>query len=218
MKNNKYFKRVKRISALLLTVALLLGGVFVFSSCSSRAPEIEDVYDRVVYLIENAAEVNTVLFGEGLPVFSSGSEESELLNLYYMSSKDGREYVKPYAMYENIDEIKEKAELVYGGEYLKSLYESTFTGYAISEVEDVVLPARYSEDANWIYQNSTVTGLITGHRSYNYATMRIVSPSSAKYMRIEIESYSDDATDSPITDTLSFVYENGNWYLDGPSC
>ena len=69
MKNKKYFKRIKRISALLLTVALLLGGVFAFSSCSSRAPEIEDVYDRVVYLIENAAEVNTVLFGEGLPVF-----------------------------------------------------------------------------------------------------------------------------------------------------
>lgn len=215
MKKSRYNK----VLILFGLIAAVVLSTLCFASCSaSDPPPVEEIYDRLVYLIENSAEVNTVFFGEGLPVYRRGSDEAELLRIYYMSSDEVLEEVKlQYCEYLTLEEVKAKAELVYGEEYRESLYETVFTGYAISESSGSILPARYSEDEKGIYQNSEVTPLVSGVRNYDYASMKIVS-GNKKYIRVEIESYTDAAPDERVVSKLSFVYERGNWYLNSPSC
>ena len=208
----KKFKFIKLLSVLVITAAMLAAA----SGCSSpKAPELSSVYDRYVSLIENATEINTVFFGEGLPVYDRNGEEARLSNMYYAAADDGNEYVKPYAMYRGIDDIKSEAQKVYGDEYLESLYESLFTGYTAEELGSI-LPARYSEDEKNFYQNSGVTPLISGAKVYDYSTMSILPESTATLVRVEIQAYEESNPTEPYTAKLSFVYENGDWYLNSP--
>lgn len=192
--------------------AILLSAV----GCSRpQAPQLSEVYDRYVYLIESAASVNAVFFGEGLPVYKRDSVEAELQNMYYGVTDDGREIVKPYSVYMSIDGIKAAANKVYGSEYRESLYESLFTGYTAEEL-GTVLPARYFEDEKGFYQNARVTPLTSGAKVYDYATMKILRESTATNVRVEVECYEVDKPAERITVKVSFVYENGDWYLDSP--
>lgn len=208
----KKFRYIKLIAVFLIAASVMGAAV----GCSRpQPPDLSEVYDRYVYLIENAADVNTVFFGEGLPVYHRGDDEAEIQNMYYGVADDGREYVKPYAMFQSIDKIKAAAERVYGSEYLKSLYESLFTGYTAEEL-GVVLPPRYLEDEKGFYQNANVTPLTSGTKVYDYATMRILPESTKTNVRVEVECYEVNAPDDRMTVKVSFVYESGNWYLDSP--
>lgn len=207
----------KRILSLLLALWLLLTSLLPMSSCATKPPELEQVYDRLVSLIEASHEINVVMFGAGLPVYPRGNEEDELLHRYFGVTEDGREYVSAYAKFDSIENIKAAISEVYSEDYRNSVFETLFTGYASDVVSDSILPARYSEDEQWMYQNSYVEPLVSGVRVYDYATMRIVSPSRGDYLIVEISSRTEDSTEW-VTLDLSFVYENDNWYLDGPSC
>lgn len=209
---------MKKIISLCLAVLMLATALLPMSACASKPPELEDVYDRLVYLIENAHEVNVVMFGAGLPVYPRDTDEEALLHRYYGFYEDGREFVTAYSKFGNLESIKAAVAEVYGEEYRNSVFEGLFTGYASDVVSDSVLPARYSEDETRMYQNSNVTPLVTGTRVYDYATMKIVSPSRGDYLIVEISSYAENKPDEWVTIDLSFVFENGNWYLDGPSC
>ena len=203
---------IKLFSALTVAAAILTAA----AGCSSpQPPELSEVYDRYVSLIENATEINTVFFGEGLPVYHREGEEAELLNMYYGVGDDGNEYVKPYAMYRGIEDIKSAAEKVYGDEYLESLYESLFTGYTAEELGSI-LPPRYMEEEKNFYQNSDVTPLVMGSKVYDYSTMTILPESTATTVRVEIRAYEESAPNEAYTAKLSFVYENGEWYLNSP--
>ena len=209
----------KRFLSLCIAVLLLLTALFSLPACSQNPPpDIELIYDRLVEVIEASHEVNVVMFGYGLPVYPRGSEEDQLIHRYYGVAEDGREFVSAYAKFDNIESIKEAARKVYSEDYCNSVFESLFTGYASDEVSGSILPARYSEDEKWIYQNSHVDPLVTGTRVYDYASMKIVFPSTSKMIKVEIRSYAEDHPEEWVTVDLSFVYENGNWYLDGPSC
>ena len=68
---------MKKKQAILITTVALLISLLVpfFSSCGVyNPPPLSDVYERLVYLIEGSQDVNTFLFGEGLPVYEVGSE------------------------------------------------------------------------------------------------------------------------------------------------
>ena len=47
--------------------------------------------------------------------------------------------------------------------------------------------------------------------------MEIVKPSSNQYLFVSIESYTEEHPDQRVVFTLSFVWENDNWYLNAPS-
>ncbi|MBE6585453.1 MAG: hypothetical protein E7645_02875 [Ruminococcaceae bacterium] len=206
------------IIAIVSVILLLCITVGLIIALCSRPPELELVYDRLVELIEKSHEVNVVMFGAGLPVYPRGTEEDELLHRYYGFYQDGREFITPYAKFSNIASIKEAASQVYSSEYCDSLFESLFTGYAPDVSTGSILPARYSEDDMRMYQNSYVKPIISGTRVYDYASMEIVFPSRGNYIIVEIDSYAENDPDNWVTVDLTFVYENGNWYLDGPSC
>lgn len=210
---------MKRILTILLAVLMLVGSVVGLASCSASepAPDIDQVYDRLVQVIEASHEVNVLLFGAGLPVYPRGDAEDELVHRYYGVDDNGREYVTPYAKYASIAEMQAAIAAVYSTEYRESLYESLFTGYAANEMS-VVMPARFSEDERYLYMSKYVDPLVKGVRVYDYASMEIVSYSHSSRMRISIRSYTENQPDEWVNVYLTFVYENGDWYLDSPSC
>ena len=211
---------MKRIVSLL--VALLLMGSLAVSllSCGSKGepPALEEVYDRVVEVVEASHEINVLLFGAGLPVYPRGDAEDELIHRYYNVVDDGRQFVAPYSKYRTIGEMKTAISAVYSVEYRHSLYETLFTGFADSGVA-ATMPARFQEDERALYQSRYVSPLVEGGRIYDYASMEIDEESShATYIRVAIPSYSEKKPDVWTTVYLSFVLENGDWYLDSPSC
>jgi hypothetical protein len=209
---------MKKIMSLLLTVALLCGAVVGLSACSGgNPPPLEDVYDRIVTVVEASHEVNVLLFGAGLPVYPRGDAEDDLIHRYYGVADDSREYVTPYTKYKSIDQMQSAIAAVYSVRYRESLYETLFTGYADGDIM-TVMPARFQEDERALYQSKYVESLVSGVRVYDYAAMEIVGGSNATRIRVAIPSYSESKPDLWTTVTLSFVYENGDWYLDSPSC
>ena len=210
---------MKRIGRVFLILLILV--TVIMSSCcdASRepAPNIDEVYDRLVQVIEASHEVNVLLFGAGLPVYPRGDAEDLLVHRYYGVTDNGQQFVTPYAKYTSIAEMQTAIAAVYSTEYRESLYESLFTGYAADEMS-VVMPARFSEDDKFLYMSRYVSPLVEGVRVYDYASMQIVEYSHASRLRVAIRSYTEDRPEEWKTVYLSFVYENGDWYLDSPSC
>ena len=210
---------MKRIGRFFLILLILV--TVIMSSCcdASRepAPAIDEVYDRLVQVIEASHEVNVLLFGAGLPVYPRGDAEDLLVHRYYGVTDNGQQFVTPYAKYASIAEMQTALAAVYSTEYRESLYESLFTGYAADEMS-VVMPARFSEDDKFLYMSRYVSPLVEGVRVYDYASMQIVEYSHASRLRVAIKSYTEDRPEEWKTVYLSFVYENGDWYLDSPSC
>ena len=210
---------MKRIGRIFLILLILL--TVIMSSCCDAgrepAPEMDEVYDRLVQVIEASHEVNVLLFGAGLPVYPRGDAEDLLVHRYYGVTDNGQQFVTPYAKYDSIAEMQTAIAAVYSTEYRESLYESLFTGYAADEMS-VVMPARFSEDERFLYMSQYVSPLVEGVRVYDYASMQIVDYSHASRLRVSIRSYTEDHPEEWKTVYLSFVYENGDWYLDSPSC
>ena len=212
----KLMKLMKRI-AVILMVLLIVGTTACCDAPRDPAPELDTVYDRLVQVIEASHEVNVLLFGAGLPVYPRGDAEDELVHRYYGVVDNGQEFVTPYAKYNSIADMQAAIAAVYSTEYRESLYESLFTGYAADEMS-VIMPARFSEDERFLYMSKYVDPLVDGVRVYDYASMEIVNYSHASRLRVSIRSYTEDHPEEWKTVYLSFVYENGDWYLDSPSC
>ena len=210
---------MKRILILLLALCLLGGTVFGLASCGrSDAPELDEVYDRLVQVIEASHEVNVLLFGVGLPTYPRGDAEDELVHRYFGFGDESRVYVTPYAKYKSIEEIKTAIAAVYSTAYRQSLYESLLTGYVADEMS-VAMPARFMEDDRYLYMSTHVEPLVEGVRVYDYASMEIVEyTKSTSRLRVSIRSYAENYPEEWRTVYLSFVHENGDWYLDSPSC
>lgn len=210
---------MKRILTILLAALMLAGSAVGLASCSASepAPDIDQVYDRLVQVIEASHEVNVLLFGAGLPVYPRGDAEDELVHRYYGVADNGQQFVTPYAKYTSIAEMQAAIAAVYSTEYRESLYESLFTGFAADEMS-VVMPARFSEDERFLYMSKYVDPLVDGVRVYDYASMEIISYSHSSRLRVSVNSYTEDRPEEWKRVYLSFVYENGDWYLDSPSC
>ncbi|MBQ7347438.1 MAG: hypothetical protein IJW55_05725 [Clostridia bacterium] len=209
----------KRIFTVILSLCLMLGSSVCFTGCS-RAPKVEDIYDRVVELIEASYELNTVFYGEGLPVYESDSVYADYTHMYYGFTYAGDyEIVSDYTKFASVDEIKAAAEKVYSTAYLEDvLYPSAFDGYAIDDGTggSAYAYSRYVDDGMWIYRSvHDKNYLQNGTRVYDYSTMKIVSPSNGEACYVSIESYllSDPANIS--TDPIRLVLQDdGQWYLD----
>lgn len=205
-------RRVLLVVMLLLTALLTMSAV----SCAGRAPEISDVRDRFVELIEASNEINNIFFGDGLPVYKRGDELAERLGIYYSDTNTSYNIVAEEARFVTEDAIKYAAEKVYSEEYLSALYETAFDG-VISAGQTKL---RFYDDGSSLRQNVGVTDgsdvVRINERIYDYSTMEIISPSDSEYVNVRIESYTP-SSDAPQTVYLSFVYQNGDWYLDSPT-
>ena len=206
---------------ILTVVCLLLVGIVGGSVYYATVPKVDEVYDRVVELIEASYELNTVFYGAGLPVHKTDSAYAEFSHLYFnFQYKGDYEIVTEYAKFLSEEEIKLAAEKVYSKDYLENvLYNNAFVGYAIEDGAGgaAYASSRYLEDSEWIYQavNENDNYLKGGMRIYDYSTMKIVAPSNSKVCYVSIESYLPDNPSVVMTDSLRLVkQDDGLWYLD----
>ena len=124
------------------------------------------------------------------------------------------------AYQKQIEDIKKKAERVYAGDYLTSLYESMFTGMTTGTA---MLYARYFDYED---TESGTVSLVKDNRekgytltawTYDFSTMRMVKESNSTFVTVEVERYATEDASRRETAKLYFVKENGEWYLDSPS-
>ena len=206
-------KHIKIISVVLL-VAVILTCTGIFAYCQlNKAPELETVRDRIIYLVEGSKQINEIFFGEGLPVYVRDSELSEEKFVYIGEQNKGYEKVMEVSPYLLLDEMKEAAERIYSSAYCKQLFESCFDGVVV----DGVTLLEYVEIDEWLYQSTARDTLAKNERIYLYGTMKIVRPSNKEYINVDIESYLINNPDKKQTERLSFAFEDGNWYLDTPT-
>ena len=208
------FKMKKRLISGVFAVIFALLSVLSLASCSkSTAPELDDVKGRLVYLIEESKELNVIFFGIGLPVYRRDTAISNRKTVYTNESLGGYDRLSENSQYITIDAMKSEAEKIYSKEYIAALYEGAFDGVLTGNTGAYL---RFYDDGKYLYQNSTLYDFTVNERIYDYSTMKIIEPSSADYINVSIESYSL-ASKERIEITLSFTFENGDWYLDSPT-
>lgn len=208
-------KTVRVISFLLVAVVIL-----ALSACG-KAPELAKVKDTFVALVEASYEINDIFFGEGLAVYERGGEFATKYYIYedLPESYDLYEIVQAESGYLSADSIKDTAAKVYSEDYLAGIYTMAFDGYADGES---ITTARYLEAEGYFlrytYGEKDPFDILEGkQRRYLFDTMRIVRPSSADYVNVEVESYLLGKENETLTVTLRFTLENGEWRLDSPT-
>ena len=202
-----------RIYTLLIACALLLGTPVALTGCASEPPEVDEIYDTVVDLIERSYRANDILYGYGLPVIAIGSELAEVNYVYNDKDYADYEYVAEESSIVSVTSIKELLESVYSSDFLDTYYTALFDGFLAG---DTVFRARYYETNDWLYQSIDNEPLVTWQRIYDYSTMRLTKPSRADYVSVIIDTHLE-GEDTVLPVTISIVYQDGHWYLDSPT-
>ena len=210
----KHYKKL--IAASLAIVILVVSGVLLFQH--NNAPKIEDVYDRMVYLIEASQEVNAIIYGCGVPVWEDDSEYVEFMHVYYgLDPARDYEIVMPNAKYLSVQQMKEAIEEIYTKEYLDEvIYRSIFDGFAIENgaCGAVVGVARYYEEGAYLWQSKDFKTYYTGMRVYDYSTMQVHSLGKTDRCVITVNSWLEDTPDKIETVEILIALQDGEWYLD----
>ncbi len=198
-------------------LAMILVLCMTMSACSGtkNAPALCEVYDEFVALIEASHQLNVVLYGHGLPVYEYKSALATHNSMYVFDYYGEREYVSPYAKFVTEQSIRDAVGEVYSARYTESVMGMMFVGATLGEDTGTAIAARYSQDESWFYQNRLYEPVVTNMRVYDYASMKIVKPSSQDYVNIEIDSYAPGQ--GWMTFTLSFALEENGWRLDSPT-
>ncbi|MBE6548045.1 MAG: hypothetical protein E7667_04100 [Ruminococcaceae bacterium] len=207
-------KKHKKLISIILCIAILLsvGGIFAYCTLN-KAPELSEVKDRYIFLIERSKQINEVLFGAGLPVYERDGDLDEAFGIYIGSSNLGYRKVMPNAQFFMIDQMKREAQQVYSSGYCDALFQSCFDGVLV----DGKTLIEYTEIAGELHQNMSREVLSKNEKIYLYSTMEIVRPSNKEYVNVEIDAYPINNPSAVKRETLSFSFEEGNWYLDTPT-
>ena len=210
----KHYKKiiVGALAVIVLTVTCLL-----LFQCNS-APKIENIYDRMVYLLESSQEVNSLIYGCGLPVWEDDSEYVEFMHVYYgLDTARNYEIVMPNAKYLSIDEMKEEIEKIYSKAYLDDvIYRSIFDGYAIEDGigGSVIGVARYYEEGAYLWQSKDFKTFYSGMRVYDYSTMQIRSLGKTDRCVVTVDSWLEDEPENVENIEILIALQDGQWYLD----
>lgn len=209
---------MKKTAILLLALIMAAG---VFSSCASEPPQLGEVKDELVALVEASYGINGIFFGDGLETYARGGKFDKEHHLYDGNDSEyaSYEYVTEDCGYLFTEKIKTDAEKVYTLDYLEGIYTMAFDGYA-DENTGAVTTARYLDVNGWLmkyaYGDSDPFNILPGKRVYDFDTMEIVKPSTAKYLNVEINSHLEGETEQ-IKVTLRFKLTDDGWRLDNPT-
>lgn len=202
----------------------LIFGCCILSGCSNT-PKVEDVYDRVVELIEASYEINTVIYGPGLPTYERDSEFSEMNHVYFGVTEVGSyEFVTERSKFQSVDQIKKCAEKVYSKGLLEDvIYKTMFEGYAVEDGagEAVYGLARYrdvserfSVSVDKSEEGEDKNILFTSMRIYDYATMNVQSLGREDACAVTMDSWLPETPEKVENVELILVLQDGEWYLD----
>lgn len=208
---------MKKFIAILLCVVCVALPALSLSGCATP-PAVEEIYDRVVELIEASYEINTVFYGPGLPVYDTNSDYAEINHLYYGFVNKGKyEYVTEYAKFQNEQQIMELAQKVYARGFLNDVLSvAAFTGYANSDGAGNAqfFRARYLEEKGVFYQSTGKHALYTGMRIYDYTSMQVLSLGRSDACKVVMDSWLEDTPENVERVEISLLLQDGKWFLD----
>ena len=185
-------------------------------ACSeSKVPKLEDVKERFSYLLDNSYEINEIIWGEGLPTIVYGSDEDKEHKIYDERTFDGYEYIRDDCKYKTIEQIKIDAEKIYSKNYLKNIYVQIFDGYMIDSQHYNL--AKYIENTKGFFKYSLDENIDVEKLVFDHSTMKIAKASRADYVNIEISAAPENNPSASFVMKVSFILEDGEWYLDSPS-
>lgn len=185
--------------------------------CSSRAPALEEVYDRVVELVEKSYRLNTVFYGAGLPVYD---KSSPVYAEFYANNTSAyvREYsvVDPRCGFFSVESLKEAAAEVWSPDLLEEqVYPAAFDGLmAVIGTASATAPARFQEDSENLYCLDTAKEEARVALIFDYATMKIVKPSNATRVLLTMDAWEENKPEARFSFRLTIVNVDGVWLLD----
>lgn len=143
--------------------------------------------------------------------------EPEVEYVYTDDDVDNYDVVRVDCGFTSIAELKAAAEAVYTAEFLEQVYQGAFDGVAYAEDGySGVRSARFIEQDMLLRQYNELEARTLTRRIYDLDTARVVRPSSAERVNIEVETYLEGETER-MTVTLVLIFEDGDWYLDTPT-
>lgn len=196
--------------------------------------------DAWKYAVKTAEAMNTEAIhtdSEGNFYYPIEFDESQYNYYYDSESPTNYDYVRADCPYQNLESIMALAESVYTQSYLKGenyseedmgyggVYAAMFDGFTVGTE---ISYARYriddSIDGFYLLKSNEFKPYFEEHKTYNYDTMKIIKPSRADLVNVEITAtgrYIDYENFSVVngehTLTLTFVKEGGEWRLDTPT-
>ena len=164
-------------------------------------------------------------------------DESQYEYVYGDDSDEHYDYVRVDCKYQDIESIQALAESVYTQGYLKGenwkegdlgyggVYAAMFDGFTMgTEISYARYRTDDSIDGFYLLKSNEFKPYFEEHKTYNYDTMKIIKPSRADLVNVEITAtgrYIDYENFSVVngehTVTLTFVKEGGEWRLDTPT-
>ena len=171
-------------------------------------------------------EYNSALEGQDIYIYYTRVPES-------YTTKDGIKKTQ----FTSVAEIKAEAEKYYSKDYLRKIYPSIFVDdyygenglntrakYLELEVYDMFGNAKEKLALHEYAYHSPIITKENPATVYDLESMKIVTPSSATLLLVEIQGYGtyfDPDKGEKVTGwhsvLLQFALQDGEWYLDGPS-
>ena len=206
------FKKItKKAVCLLLLSAVLL----TVCSCSTKPPALDEVKETFSGLIEASYEINGIIFGNAVETYDRQDEEVIKNGIYY-NVPDGfynYEFLTENNKYQTEDEIREATLKVYSEDYISSVLDSCFNGFMDESGETAVQP-KYLGHTGKLMLNTEYEVYVTGDRRYDFDTMEIVKPSNGKIVNVSLDAIDGEERTKA---RLTFVLQDGEWRLDGPT-
>lgn len=162
---------------------------------------------------------------DGYFLFPISYKEKEMSDVYDDKSPVYYDFVRLDCPYQDVKSIKDAAEKVYSSAYLSGVYGVIFDGLM---TDNAMIYARYMADETgeneFFLKSNRFDPMFSEQCTYDYSTMKIVKPSNAERVTVEIEAEGvhvdfekAEKVVGKYVREVTFVLENGKWRLDGPT-
>ncbi len=196
-------KKVKKITSFILILAVLSSVLVFFPSCSNAYGEEESI-SILTDLLYRDAELNKILWGEGLPIDGDPGEHIDDTTFYYME-------VSVMSPYTGLDELKEAVKETYSEDLINIIWQNAF---GVEGVESTIIP-RYAENKNGFLQINVAEATVKKFDLIATAHLDTAKLVRAKKDRIKFDiQISTDGSESHREKRVEICLENGVWKLD----
>ena len=207
--------RNKRIVSALLCAVLLLS-LCGCGGCGG-APELAEIYDRTVELVEGSRRLSVIFYGAGLPVYD---KESVIYRDLY--ADDTSAYAKNYSIvdprcgYLSVDALKAAAAEYWSPELLeKQVYPAAFDGLSATiGGSSSIAPARFQENGDRLYCLDGVAENAPAQLIFDYSTLAVIRPSNAHRVLLTLDAWELGKPETKFAYRLTLVNVDGTWLLD----
>ncbi len=185
---------MKKFTALIRLAVIAITTVILLSSCGARTDV--DVKAVLTELLPKAAEVNEIIWGDGLP--TEGEINENLTTAQYLPVVSDQ--------YKRLADIKAAVRRVYSAEYAAIIEENVLSNTDYSQ-------ARYAESIDGVLRMNVSTDPMALETVFDIDGAKVKS-ANPYMITVEIP-YTVREREGKTT--LLLIMEDGQWRFDGPA-